>query len=236
MTLFLAIAVAIFPILVVMSYVIHQDRIRPEPKGLVIKIFFIGFLFTLPTVILQLLTTRLIPELANQPLINIAYQSFFVAAIFEEFFKLLVVKRFIYDDSHFDEILDGIVYAIVASMGFACLENILYVIQGGMPAALLRAFTAVPLHALATGLMGYYVGMAKFASTRFQEQLWFLRGYALAVLIHGVYNFLLQANSILWNRSAAFVFPLLLLAFFLLRHKIRNAQQEDKRTGRTEPI
>jgi RsiW-degrading membrane proteinase PrsW (M82 family) len=65
--------------------------------------------------------------------------------------------------------MDGVVYGAVASLGFATLENILYVTPNGFAVAAARAFTAVPGHALLGVIMGYYVGRAKFHSNEQQR-------------------------------------------------------------------
>ena len=91
---------------------------------------------------------------------------FLFVALPEEFAKFLVVKKVAYDHSKFNEIMDGITYCIVASMGFAAFENINYTFQFGIGTGIMRAFTAVPAHALFSGIMGYYIGVAKFTKNR----------------------------------------------------------------------
>ena len=82
----------------------------------------------------------------------------FVAAIPEEFVKLAILVGYNMRHHAFDEPMDGIVYGVVASLGFATLENMLFVFEGGISVAVSRAFTAVPLHAFVGAIMGYYVG------------------------------------------------------------------------------
>jgi len=83
--------------------------------------------------------------------------------------------------------MDGIVYGVVASLGFATFENILYVFDGGLSVAVSRAFSAVPFHAFAGAILGYYVGQAKFRP----EEKWLLivKGYGAVMLLHGLYDF-----------------------------------------------
>ena len=88
-----------------------------------------------------------------------------MAGLVEEYLKLTVVRLTAYRAPAFDEVMDGVVYTVVAGMGFACLENVLYVMGGSLATALVRAFTAVPLHAVASGLMGYSLGRARFAAS-----------------------------------------------------------------------
>ena len=83
--------------------------------------------------------------------------------------KLWVVRKYIYPSDYFDEVMDGIVYMVGASLGFACFENILYVLENGLKVAIVRSFTVVPLHAFALGLMGFYLSKAKFATSKKEE-------------------------------------------------------------------
>lgn len=74
-------------------------------------------------------------------------KAFFVVALIEEFSKYIIVRYYNQPRKWFNEPFDGIIYAVMVSMGFAAFENILYVLQGGFEVALLRAFTAIPAHA-----------------------------------------------------------------------------------------
>ena len=91
-----------------------------------------------------------------------AYTAFIVAALTEEGMKFLAFYFFFWKNRNFNERFDGIVYAVYISLGFAGIENILYVFTGGYSVGVIRALTAVPAHALFGIVMGYYFGMAKF--------------------------------------------------------------------------
>ena len=115
-------------------------------------------------------------------------KAFFVVGFIEEFSKYIMVRGFLQPRKVFNEPYDGIIYAVMVSMGFAAVENLMYVLQGGMNVALLRAFTAIPAHATFGIIMGYYMGKAKFSQNR---HLWNLVGLFTAVLFHGAYDFFL---------------------------------------------
>jgi len=122
-----------------------------------------------------------------------AWTAFLHAAIPEEFYKLVVLMTFCWFSRHFDEPFDGIVYGATVSLGFATLENVLYVSQGGLVVAILRAVTAVPGHAFCGVVMGYFVGRAKFAST---GRTWIImQGFVLAVVMHGLYDLFLMTGT-----------------------------------------
>ncbi len=83
----------------------------------------------------------------------------------------------------FDEPLDGIVYSVLVSMGFATVENIFYIYNETISVAFLRMFTSVPAHATFAIIMGYFAGKAKF--NRGQRTKLFIKGIAGATLAHG---------------------------------------------------
>jgi RsiW-degrading membrane proteinase PrsW (M82 family) len=226
------IILAIVPALLFVWYYYKQDKQKPEPKGLIIKTFILGVIITLPVIIVELIVNAFEGFFGWLPLLYPLFRAFVVAALCEEVFKLLIVKIYVYNKFDFDEMMDGIVYTIVASLGFACMENILYVMDGGIPVAILRAFTAVPMHALASGMMGYYIGKAKFASTKHEERSLIYRGLWIAILIHGFYDFFLFSMPVLTPFIGLAIFPLLIWTFIQLRRNIKLAIKEDIKAGR----
>jgi RsiW-degrading membrane proteinase PrsW (M82 family) len=120
------------------------------------------------------------------PFLNGIYESFFVAAIPEEIAKFLVI--FFYCSRHpsFDEKMDGLVYGATASLGFAALENIFYVSSYGYSAAITRAFTSVPCHAIFGMLIGYYIAEWKFGEKRAKYLIF--KGLLIAIILHGLYD------------------------------------------------
>ena len=223
---------AIAPALILVRYFYKLDLKKPEPKGLVTKIFFLGVIFTIPASILEMFVDELFKLLVQSKILTAFLQAFIMAALIEEIIKLFIVKKFAYNTVHFDEEVDGIVYAIVASLGFACMENLIYVIDGGYTIAFARAFSAVPLHALSSGIMGYYIGKAKFAPDKKKENALILKGLWFAILIHGSYNFLIFASPELGIVITLGIVPLLIVTFIKLREKIKLAIAADSDAGR----
>lgn len=222
------------PALILLRYYYRQDRERPEPKGLVVRIFLFGIVATFVAVPLELLMGEFQGLFADFPLLTALFKAFVVAALVEEYLKLTIVRVFAYRNRNFDEIMDGVVYTVVASLGFACMENILYVMGGTIATALTRAVTAIPLHATASGLMGYYIGRAKFAASRQQERALINKGLCIAIFVHGTYNFLLFSVPVLGSWLLVGLFPLLISTFFILRSRIRIALEEDRRRAQFE--
>jgi len=113
------------PALLLLRYYYRQDRQRPEPKGLVLRIFLLGIAATFAAIPLELLMSLFQGLFTDFPLLMALFKAFVVAALVEEYLKLTIVRVFAYRNRNFDEIMDGVVYTVVASLGFACMENIL---------------------------------------------------------------------------------------------------------------
>ena len=135
-------------------------------------------------------------------LLQLFLKAFLVVALTEEFSKYVMVWGFLQPKTWFNEPFDGIVYAVMVSMGFAAVENVMYVLQGGMDVALVRAFSAVPAHATFGIIMGFFMGKAKFSKNRI---MWNFTGLMSAILFHGAYDFFLFINFIPGISIGAFI-------------------------------
>jgi RsiW-degrading membrane proteinase PrsW (M82 family) len=146
-------------------------------------------------------------------------KAFFVVGFTEELSKYLIVRYYAQTHKEFNEPFDGIVYAVMVSMGFAATENLFYVLEGGMATALLRAFTAIPAHATFGILMGYFMGKAKFSNNKIILNL---MGLLLAIIFHGTYDFFLFIDFIPGVWVGAFLS--LFIAIILSRKAIERHQ------------
>jgi protease PrsW len=119
------------------------------------------------------------------------FDAFVLSGFIEELAKWVVLVMAIYHWGEFDEPLDGVVYGVAVALGFATLENLLYVLRLGLGVAWQRALFAVPAHALFGATMGYYAGRAKFVRGR---ALWIDRALCLAAptVFHGLYDYALH--------------------------------------------
>ncbi|WP_111684142.1 PrsW family intramembrane metalloprotease [Winogradskyella tangerina] len=211
---------AVAPVLTIIIYIYIQDKYEKEPVGLLIASFFLGGIISVLIVTgLYIFTGNFIPITDEYSIWQQFINAFIVVALSEEFSKYVIVKYFAQPKKAFNEPYDGIIYAVMVSMGFACTENILYVLQGGFETAVLRAFTAVPAHATFGILMGYYMGKAKFSNNRFKLNM---AGLFLAVLFHGAYDFFLFIRFIPGISTGAFVS--LFIAIVLSRKAIKRHQ------------
>ncbi|MFP4362742.1 MAG: PrsW family intramembrane metalloprotease [Spirochaetia bacterium] len=214
------ILLAAIPSVIILRIFYKQDRNRSEPKGLLLHCFFLGFLSLLPALVIEFGLIFFERQLSG--ILIITFRAFIVAGLVEEGAKLFVVKSFIYHRVEFNEMTDGIVFTIAASLGFAFFENLFY--SFGPPSVLIiRGLTAVPLHAISAGILGYYIGYAKFTASFHMR-----KGLFLAVLVHGFYDFFL----FLGPAFSFLVFPLLIFSGFWLKALWQKAIHADKEAER----
>jgi RsiW-degrading membrane proteinase PrsW (M82 family)/ribosomal protein S18 acetylase RimI-like enzyme len=179
------IALAIAPGIAICLFIFHRDAYNREPKLNLFVSFFLGALIVLPVAYTEIYFT----QFTGQTISGVAASAFLVVAFTEELGKFIILRLYSYPKKSFDEPLDGIVYGVMIGMGFATLENILYVQKFGVQTGLMRMFLSVPAHATFGVLMGYHVGKAKFEKPGSRKLL--LLGMFWAVLFHGVYDFFL---------------------------------------------
>lgn len=218
MSLFLA---AIAPAFIIIIYIYLKDKYEKEPKLIMLYSFLLGAIVSvLISTVLYVLLDYFVPLPDDNNIAQQFIKAFFVVALIEEFSKYVIVRYYSQPRKAFNEPFDGIVYAVIVSMGFAMVENLIYVFQGGLEVAVIRAFTAVPAHATFGILMGYFMGKAKFNGKRIADNL---IGLALAVLFHGTYDFFLFLQFIPGIWIGAFIS--LIIAIFLARKAIKIHQK-----------
>lgn len=220
MHLILYVLIAITPGVFWLIFYRRKDREEPEPWKLVLKIFIWGMLATIPAAILEFVVDHIMPYSENATISQIIWGTFLVIAPAEEYLKYLVIKRKIYKHPEFNERLDGIIYGTIAGLGFASLENIMATLSNGPSIILFRFFTATLMHALASGIVGYYLGRARFNPKR--EKSFIRRGLIIAIIIHGSYNFVISVSG---NITIPFLIILLLGLFITLNQLIRGLKK-----------
>lgn len=151
---------AILPVFLLCLFIYKKD-INREPGSLLAKMFIFGFLSAIPVVIGEMFLGGIFPTEGETSFILLFIYVFISVALVEEGFKWLVVRIFGYNHKEFDEVYDVIVYSVFSSLGFACIENILYVLGGGISTAILRAILSVPGHMCFGVIMGYFLSQAK---------------------------------------------------------------------------
>jgi len=180
---------------------------HPESNRMILKIFFYGALATIPTALIEV-------GIGSFPIGEILYFMVGVALV-EEVFKYLVVKKRVVESSEFDEPVDAMLYMIIAALGFAAVENILNMFLLLKPQYFFDAFLvggirfvgATFLHALCSGLVGYYLALS-FLYTKRRFKI-IAKGLLIAVLLHGFYDL----SIIKIEGMAKFIIPIIILIF-----------------------
>ena len=184
------IILALAPIAILLAYVWARDKYEKEPWRMLFIALLLGAVSVIPILVIERFLSGF--EIYFFGMTAVFWRSFVVAAFTEELFKLIFLFLLIWKSPEFNEKFDGIVYAVFVSLGFASIENILYVFDYGAVVGWTRALTAVPAHFLFGVTMGFYIGMARFYPGR---QKWFIvSALFYPMVLHGTYDFILMAH------------------------------------------
>lgn len=212
MNYLLLIIFGLTPSIIWLLYFLRKD-VHPEDNRQVIKIFLYGALAVLPTALLQLGIFKLFSFL-NPSVFKTALIIFLVVAPTEEFLKYLVVRDKIMKSPHLDEPTDLPLYMIISSLGFAAIENIMVILGLGIPSlsiartavlSLFRFLSATFLHVLASGTLGIFLAASCFQPKAKTKLL--AIGFALAIVLHGLYNF----SIMVIEGNARFLIPFIII-------------------------
>lgn len=211
----LLIIAALAPVAVLLWQILRRDAANPEPPRMLAKAFLYGMISTAVTFVL-LPITEAIGDIVVQninPLSAAFKQAFFSAALPEEGAKLLMLWLLLRNNPYFDERFDGIVYAVCVGMGFAAVENVLYLFSNydsWLSVGIARALFAVPGHFFDAVIMGYYYSHYHFGTRRNPATKALI--LAAPVVAHGIYDGILFSYSI--DDGVAVVALILFLIFF----------------------
>ena len=214
MTLLIA---SVFPV-VIFLYMIYQKDHEKEPISLLLKCLFGGCLSILLSLFMSLPVGILIGEFQGNFLSSLQ-KSFLLAAIPEEVAKFVMLYLFVWKSRELNHHYDGIIYSVFVSLGFALIENILYVFQGGFGIAFMRAVLAVPGH-------GFHTGE--------KRKEFLIKSLVIPIIFHGAYDFILFYMSVSDNVFLA-VFLLIAFAVFVIllwRKGLTKIKQHLERDGK----
>ena len=219
---------ALLPVIFVLVYVYKKDKVEKEPFGFVLKVLIWGAILSIPCAGLEQVAEMILGAFFEAGTVNYAAaENILGVALIEELSKYLVLMIFVWRNKNFDYRYDGIVYAVSASLGFAALENVLYIISFGTEISIGRALFAIPGHATFGVFMGYYLSRAKDAKLNGQlVKSKFCRLMALlsATIIHGIYDFLLD-DVVQENYFFVFYIFVIILdvrAIMVIRHEFKT--------------
>ena len=216
----------ILPSILIILFFVNSDKFK-EPTKEIIKIFFLGILITIPAYILNTYIGDFLYK--NTEVSEGLISSFLTAAPVEEGLKLSVLYYFVYKMKEFNEPLDGIVYGVTASLGFATLENIYYVYLladdfeiTSMALAVIRSFSAVPAHAVFGIFLGYF--FMKYSFIKKGDNLFF--AFIIPFVLHGCYNLFLNSNFYVALILIMIAWIVALILFSRLKKTQRNKKRE----------
>ncbi|MBE6586779.1 MAG: PrsW family intramembrane metalloprotease [Ruminococcaceae bacterium] len=256
----LLIAAALLPAIVLLVYIYIKDRVEKEPLRLLLLLLFAGVVIIIPILLFEILFGAIIDtsfglvDLAEDadiasllgPVnfrIYTAITMFIGVALVEEFFKWLAMNLITRKNKNFNSLFDGLVYAIFVSLGFAAIENVLYVLQNGWINAIMRAIMSVPGHMFFAVMMGYFYSLwhmndkARSLEAKFKEMgvirpmfsafgsgAYRLRSIVVPVLMHGFYNYCCSVGSIL---ETLLLIALVILFYIFSFKKIKKVSSDD---------
>jgi len=247
-------ALSAVPALLLVAYVWYDDPTRREPIDALAITFVLAVLFASFAAAVNSVFQIVFSWI---PVIGMALFFFLVVGPIEETVKWLAIRTHAYRRDDFDAVIDGAVYGAVAGLGFATIENALYIAQGYQAAAEMAGVTQIeravgtatsrafvgPGHVLYSAFAGYYLGLAKF--NRENAGPIVVKGILIAALIHATYNTLvtyLPAVFPVWNLFTSLGVILtfdLIVGYFLYRKLSRytsyyhRAEDESDAMGAT---
>ena len=216
----LLLLLAIIPGILICVFLYFLDKYERESKTQLLICFLLGMAITFPALKIEAWIEYNNYSYTISVLRTLIF-SFLGVALVEELLKLIVLIGYPFQRPFFNEPMDGIVYSMMIGMGFATLENVFYAFDFGWGTTILRAFTAVPAHAVFAVIMGYYVGLAKFHRPKRIQYI--LTGLGLAILVHGIYDFFILQEAYEWLMLFALV--TLAVSIYYARKLVRLHQE-----------
>lgn len=186
--------IAVTPALIFLFAIYLTDRSDREPAKLLFLTYILGALAVIPSIIVEEVLVRFN---VFSGVLQAAYNAFIVAAMTEEYFKRLVILKLPFRTSYFNEKLDGIVYGVFAHLGFATVENIIYVVftyTNNPFIGLYRGIFSVPAHGVFGITMGYYLSLSRFDIDKKRKRKNLRKSFIVPLLLHGIFDFILMAD------------------------------------------
>lgn len=212
--MFIILSAAIAPGLALFSYFYLRNQMATEPRRTLLQTFIFGLMITFPIMFIQYVMQEE-AVITNPYLVNVVFSS-----SLEEFFKWMIIFAFIYRHMEFDDPYDGILYGAAVSLGFATVENILYLLTFGIDTAFMRALLPVSSHALFGVVMGYYFGKSKFSNNNHSLE-YLVLSFGAPLILHFIYNSIMMFEGY-WTYLIA---PFMLFLWWLALKKVKLAHQ-----------
>lgn len=226
------ILVSIIPVVLLALFVYSKDNVK-EPKPLLIGLFISGFLAATIVIVIDIILSIVVPNFfISDNLSNISFYKLFSIifleiAFVEELSKWLMIRLLGYNNKNFDQQYDIIVYSVFVALGFACIENIFYLVPSSLSLGFYRAIFSIPGHACFGVFMGLFLGLAKTYEDEDKSLSRIYMFYAILIptLLHTTYNFCLLADKT-WFFIVFVIFMMLLYIISFIA--IKKTSEENK--------
>ena len=245
------IGIAIFPVIFLLIFIYRKDQYEREPISLLMLALFMGMLSTIPASLMEGAMSFIYMPDESRVIAYGLYNGFAVAGVCEELCKLLFLSWAVWRKPDFDEYFDGIVYAVFVSLGFAGVENLMYVLDGSsfdeaLSTGVMRALLSVPAHFLFAVMMGYFFSLAKFDYTHRKSYLF--KAFFIPMLMHGTFDAILFITSGLGEESEGMgfiasglmvvfiVFDIMMWKWGLKRIKRLQERSKEQDFDRSDPF
>ncbi len=220
---------AVIPPIYLLFLIYRMDKIEKEPMGLVLKLFLLGALSTIPAGFIEAFASSFLNgKLPESSFLYQVIMFFVIVAWTEEGVKHIALKHGSYKSPHFNFSFDAIVYSTAAALGFAAAENIGYVDIYGFNVAIGRALTAIPAHCIFGIFMGYFYGLARFhqnLGNRLSAKSAQRMSLLAPIILHGIYDILASGKSDLSTTLfLIFIVVLDIISIVMIRGLAKNDQ------------
>lgn len=179
---------AIIPAIIWLAFFYRRDRLEPEPKHLVFRLFLLGGLLAAAVGIPLVRDVYEIPQwLSSSSLITQILGGWLIVGIIQEGLIYSAVRFSVYNTAEFDEETDGVVYATAAGIGYATVLNMHFVMNSGgvaLGSGAIRIVLTTMAHAAFAGIIGYFLGRQKFEK---RPSWWMPAGLLLAALVNSLF-------------------------------------------------
>lgn len=220
--------IAVFPGIALAIIAYFADKYDREPLRLLVKLFLLGFISVIPTAFIEYFLISINPFAGA---FSVVFVAFVVAGFTEEFMKRHIVIRYALRRPEFNEKLDGIIYAVFVSLGFATAENINYVafaFASNPYIGLFRGVISVPAHMLFAITMGYYLSMSKYCLQPAAKKNYLNKALYVPMLLHGTFDYILMSQV----HSLFMIFVPFVIYLWVSSFKKLNIYYKESKNGR----
>lgn len=220
---------AILPGILIIIYIYRKDKVEKEPWSLILKLMIFGAISCIPASFMESMIDSAMPAYPQGSLSYALSMAFVSAAFCEELCKYALLHFGSWRNPEFGYRFDGIVYGVAVAVGFAVLENVLYVTQYGFYTGIVRAVMAVPLHAFCGVFMGIFYGAAKQAQVRGKGRMKFtILALFVPMMIHGIYDTLAFLGT---TEASVVLLAFVVLMYIVSIRVVRQYSRDDWQSG-----